>query len=130
MVGKLGALVLEKELGWDGVEGCTAMLDVMSTDVDKEVQAECKQTPRYRSSKQSLKIAIKKNKKRNLQDEMEDDKMVGYDDGEDKAVDDVALQDRQNVIVVDMVVRESGLWPISMNYRYPPHDECGILKAG
>lgn len=55
--------------------------------------------------------------------------MVGYDDGEDKAVDDVALQDRQNVIVVDMVVRESGLWPISMNYRYPPHDECGILKA-
>lgn len=130
MVGKLGALVLEKELGWDGVEGCTAMLVVMSTDVDKEVQAECKQTPRYRSSKQSLKIAIKKNKKRNLQDEMEDDKMVGYDDGEDKAVDDVALQDRQNVIVVDMVVRESGLWPISMNYRYPPHDECGILKAG
>ena len=56
--------------------------------------------------------------------------MVGYDDGEDKVVDDVALQDRQNVIVVDMVVRESGLWPISMNHRYPPHDECGILKAG
>lgn len=63
MVGKLGALVLEKELGWDGVEGCTAMLVVMSTDVDKEVQAECKQTPRYRSSKQSLKIAIKKTRK-------------------------------------------------------------------
>ena len=52
-VGRLSMMVLERRLGWSGVEGCTAMVVPMDTDDDKDVEAEYKQRPFcYRSSKQ------------------------------------------------------------------------------
>lgn len=51
-IGRLGTKVLERRLSWSGAEGCTAMVVLMNTDDDKDVQAEYKQRPRCRSSKQ------------------------------------------------------------------------------
>jgi hypothetical protein len=53
-------LVLERGLGWGGTEGCAGMLAQMNTDDDKDIEAEYIQGPRFRSSKQLLRIAQKK----------------------------------------------------------------------
>ena len=59
-VGELGVFVLEKGLGWGGNEGSAGMVAQTNADDDKEVQMEYIQGPRFRSSKQMLKIAEKK----------------------------------------------------------------------
>jgi hypothetical protein len=55
---------------------------------------------------------IQKNvRKKNLQNEEENSKMVGSEDGKEIVADsdDEALQNRRNVLPVDMIVLESGL---------------------
>jgi hypothetical protein len=50
----------------------------------------------------------KKSKKKNVRDEGENRKMVGFDGGKEKVAEDKAFQGRQNV-TEDMIVLESGL---------------------
>ena len=102
MVGRLRRLlVLERRLGSRGIEERTGMFFKKDTDKVEPIQA-----PRFRSSKQQLKNCSKKGK--NVQDEGQNRKIVGFDDVKEKVAEDEAFQGRRNVIE-DMIVLELGL---------------------
>lgn len=91
MVGKLGMSTLEQGLGYEGSEGCTGTLAQMTDDDDKVDQTGYIQA-RFRSSKPLLKITqTKKKKKKNVRNERENSKMVGFEDGKEKVAEENTL---------------------------------------